>query len=163
MTLKTISPATEADSKVNIIHYMRNNVPFTIVVVMAMLNQYAFSDITCTPGNKVGIILTFLFLAVIDVIWTVYHCKVDFTINYPNSGKKWIKYATIRSLTSLLAFFSFNYFIHQGTPFNCFFSYNAIAANVILYLSFLTIATVSYIEHYYWKKLTIPLLPQEMQ
>lgn len=158
--VKAIAPASEPDSHVNIVHYMRNNVPFTIVMAMAMLNQYAFNDVACTDGSRAGIFLTFLTLATLDVVWTIYHCKVDFTVNYPNSGTKWRKYAFVRSLTSLLAFFSINYFIHQGVPFNCFFNYNAVAANIVLYLSFVAVATTSYIEHYYWKKLTIPLLPE---
>jgi hypothetical protein len=125
-------------------------------MAMAMLNQYAFTDIECTPGNKIAIILTFIVLAILDAVWNIYHCKVDFTINYPHSGHRWIRYAIVRSLTSLLAFFSVNYFIHQGVPFTCFFPYDAVIGNIVLYLSFATIATVSYVEHYYWKKLTIP-------
>lgn len=158
--MKAIAPATEPDSQVNIMHYMRNNIPFTIVIALAMLNQYAFNDITCTTSNKVAIIISFITLTFIDVVWTVYHCKVDFTVNYPHSGNRWKKYAIVRSLTSLLSFYSLNYFIHQGVPFNCFFDYSIIAANIMLYLSFATVATVSYVEHYYWKKLSIPLLPE---
>lgn len=160
MTQKVISPATEPDSNVNIMHYMRNNVPFTIVMMLAMLNQYAFVDIECTASNKAGIILAFLFLTIFDIVWTIYHCKVDFTINYPHTGRQWVKYACIRSFTSVLAFYSVNYFIHRGVPFNCFFPYSVVASNVMLYFSFITIATVSYIEHYYWKKLSIPILPE---
>jgi hypothetical protein len=159
MLLKAIAPATEPDSHVNIINYMRNNIPFTIVMAMAMVNKYAFNNIVCTDGMHVGIFFTFLILSTLDVVWTVYHCKVDFTVNYPHSMNQWRKYAIVRSSTSLLAFFSINYFVHKGVPFNCFFGYNSVAANVILYLSFATVATVSYIEHYYWKKLPIPLLP----
>jgi hypothetical protein len=157
---QVLSPATEPDSNINIAHYMRNNVPFTIVVVLAMLNQYTFEDIECTQGNQAAIIISFILLTIIDVVWTTYHCKIDFIYNYPYSGSQWKKYAVIRSLTSILAFYSLNYFIHKGTPFNCFFSYNAVAANVMFYLSFLTVATVSYVEHYYWKKLEIPLIPE---
>lgn len=157
-SMLVLSPSSEPDSHVNIIQYMRNNIPFTMVMAMAMLNQYSFTNMECTQVNKAGIILAFLLLTIIDVVWTVYHCKIDFTVNYPHTGNKWVKYATIRSLTSVLAFYSVNYFIHLGDPFNCFFPYNVASANVMLYLSFLTVATVSYIEHYYWKKLTIPLL-----
>lgn len=153
-----IAPATDPESSLNIMHYMRNNVPFTIVVVLAMLNQYAFEDMDCTPGNKALIVMTFISLTVADIVWTVYHCKVDFTHNYPQSGTKWRRYAVIRSVTSVLTFYSLNYFIHKGVPFNCFFSYNEVAANIMFYLAFLTVATVSYVEHYYWKQLVIPLI-----
>lgn len=159
MSLRTIAPAQDPDSSINIMHYMRNNVPFIMIMTMAMLNQYAFGSMDCTAGNKAGIILVFAVLTVVDVLWTVYHCHVDFTVNYPDSGSKWKRYAAIRAATSVLAMYSLNYFIHQGVPFNCFFGYDVVAANVVLYLSFATIATVSYIEHYYWKKLSIPLMP----
>jgi len=158
--MKVIAPASDPDSNVNNIHYMRNNIPFSMVMVMAMLNQYSFTDMNCTPANKAIVISTFLLLTVIDVVWTVYHCKIDFTVNYPHTGHKWIKYAVIRSATSVLAFYSVNYFIHLGAPFNCFFPYNAVMANVMFYLCFLTVSTVSFIEHYYWKKLSIPLLAE---
>jgi len=158
--MKVLSPATEPDSHVNILQYMRNNVPFSMVMAMAMLNQYSFTDMECTSANKAMVIFAFLFLTVIDIVWTVYHCKIDFTMNYPHTGRKWTKYAIVRSVTSVLAFYSVNYFIHLGVPFNCFFPYDVIRANAMLYLSFLTVATVSFIEHYYWKKLTIPLLAE---
>lgn len=158
--MNTIAPSSDPKSTLNIVHYMRNNIPFTIVITMAMLNQYVFEDIICTRSAKAGIILTFIFLTVMDVMWTVYHCHVDFAIYYPHTGNKWKKYALARSITSILSFYSLNYFIHRGTPFNCFFDYNEVTANVVLYLSFLLIATVSYAEHFYWKKLSIPLLPE---
>lgn len=134
---------------------MHNNIPLGIVVVISMLNQYVFESMECSTDNRVAIAFIYAVLAIFDVYWTVLHCKSDFQVNYPHSGQRWVRYAIIRTLTSLLSMFSFSYFIHKGVPFNCFYEYSRTFANVMFYLSFLIVMTVSYTEHYYWKRLPI--------
>lgn len=150
-----IPPATNADSQLNIIHYMRNNVPLSLVVVLSMLNQYVFEDMACTMSDKVNIAWIYFVLVIFDVYWTIIHCKNDFEINYPHTGTRWTRYAAIRVSTSLVSMFSFSYFVHKGVPFNCFYPYDNTFANIMFYLSFLLVTAVSCAEHYYWKKLPI--------
>jgi hypothetical protein len=159
--LNVIAPGTDRNSKLNILHYMRNNIPFAVVIAMSLLNQYVRWE--CTPMHQTLIIITFTVLTVADVIWTAYHCKVDFTYNYPHIGSRWKRYAVVRSLTSVLSFYSVNYFVHQGIPFNCFFPYNVVASNILLYVSFVVISVISYIEHYYWKNNGPPERPAPLQ
>lgn len=112
--MQTIPPATDTDSSLNIVHYMRNNVPLGLVIVISMFNQYLFENMECTTDNKVAIAFIYVLLAAFDVYWTVLHCKNDFQVNYPHSGQRWIRYAIIRAFTSLLSMFSFSYFVHKG-------------------------------------------------
>lgn len=151
--MQPYAPATTEQSNVNIIQYMRHNIPVAILIVMVMLNRYLFEDIKCTSSAKVTIAITFLSLTVIDCIWTTVKCKVDFTQNYPHTGRKWIKYAIIQCCCSLISFYSLNYYIHKGVPFNCYFNYNEVAAELMFYMSFLFISLISYIEHAHWKAL----------
>jgi hypothetical protein len=156
--MKVISPATSPESNINVLTYMKNNIPFSLVVVLSMLNQYVFETMECSLENKIAAVATYAALSVFDVFWTVHHCKIDFTHNYPHTGTKWMNYAAVRAFTSLLSMFAFNYFVHKGAPFNCFFPYNPIVSNIMFYLSFLTVLSVSLTEHCFWKRLSQPLL-----
>jgi hypothetical protein len=102
--MQVIPPATDPDSNVNILHYMKNNIPFSLVVVLSMLNQYVFEDMDCTTENETAAITTYSALTVFDIVWTVQYCRVDFLHNYPH--RSWIKYATIRACTSVQLFYS---------------------------------------------------------
>jgi hypothetical protein len=149
------------DESINILKYMHNNIPTAVIIVMTMLNRYAFENVPCNTNSKFGIILVFILLTIINFIWTTIRSKNDFTTNYPHTGNRWKYYALWQCITSILSFYSLNYYIHKGVPFNCFFSYNEIAAEIMFYLSFLVITTISYLEHYHWKK--IPFQFSEIQ
>lgn len=141
---------------------MRHRVPIAVITVLTMLNHYYFSDLDpyeCQKSSqkKALIITAFIILGLFDLVWTVKQCQLDFITNYPYTGIKWMYYAAVQGFTSLLSFYSVNYYLHKGVPFNCFFEYNQVKAEVFFYLSFLFIAGVSYLEHYYWKKLNTRL------
>jgi len=143
----------DAGAVKNIIQYMHNNTPTAVLIAMTMMNRYVFENIDCSAGNQVGIIIVFIILTVLNFAWTIVRSKHDFTVNYPHTDNQWKTYAGWQCLTSILSFYSLNYYIHKGVPFNCFFQYNEIAAEMLFYLSFAVIATISYIEHTKWKKL----------
>lgn len=148
-----IPPATQSDSNLNVVHYMRTNVPFFLVTVLSMLNQYSFENMECTAENKTLVIVTYIIITLIDVVWTVLHCKHDFLINYPHTGDMWVHYAILKTSGSVLSLFSVNYFVHKGIPFNCFVDYDPVMSNTLFYLSFAIVTLIGYFEHYYWKRI----------
>lgn len=150
------SPLLESNNGENtkkIVQYMHNNVPMAVLIAMTMMNRYVFENTTCSAGSKAGIIIVFIVLTILNFVWTIIRSQHDFTTNYPHTDNQWKIYAGWQCLSSVLTFYAFNYYIHKGIPFNCFFEYNEIAAELLFYLSFAIIATISYIEHSQWKKL----------
>ena len=146
-------PANNPDSPLNILAYMKHNIPVCVLLVLTALNKYAFTDMECTGGNKALVIVSYVWLTTCDLVWTVFHCRADYRHNYPAKYNNWHIYAMVRCGTSVLSMYSLTYYIHDGDPFNCFITYNRVTAEVLFYLSFLTIFIVSYLEHMYWKKL----------
>jgi len=138
---------------IQIIKYVHNNIPISVLIGMTMMNRYVFEGSNCSREIKNSAIITFIVLSILNFIWTAVHTKHDFLLNYPHTGNKWRTYAVIQCLISLLSFFSLNYYIHKGVPFNCFTPYDKTVADTLFYLSFSTIITTSYVEHIYWKKL----------
>lgn len=133
-----------------IVTYMHNNIPVAVLIVMTMLNRYIFEKTSC---NRLAISFTFLFLTLMNCIWVVVRSRSDFIQNYPHTGTQWKKYALCQCIISVISFYSLNYYTHKGVPFNCFFPYSELASELLFYTSFVLITLISYVEHYYWKKI----------
>ena len=142
-----------------IIEYMHNNVPIAVLIGMSMVNRYVFEGIECSNTSKGAAVIIFLVFTSLNIVWTLIRSKHDFTTNYPHTGNNWMKYAWLQCLVSTLSFFSFDYYIHKGEPFNCLAKYNERVAEAMFYVSFTAIAFISYVEHSRWKKLPINILP----
>lgn len=152
----TYPPASSNDSNLNIIHYMKSNVPVSVLFIMTILNRYFFDNDTCSSGMKAGVIITFTILGIFNIIWTAWHCRIDYIHNYPESRSHWKYYAATQAIVSTIAFYSVDYYLHKGLPFNCFFQYNQVASEIMFYLSCTAIVGISYLEHTVWKKLQTP-------
>uniref|UniRef100_A0A6C0J6X6 Uncharacterized protein n=1 Tax=viral metagenome TaxID=1070528 RepID=A0A6C0J6X6_9ZZZZ len=144
---------------IQIIKYIHNNIPISVLIGMSMMNRYVFEGTTCSKALKNSAIITFIVLSILNFIWTAVRCKHDFLLNYPHTGNKWKNYAVLQCIISMLSFFSLNYYIHKGVPFNCFIPYNKTLADTLFYLSFSVIITISYVEHISWKKIPGVIFP----
>ena len=157
--MKVLPPAQSKESQVNVISYMVRNVPVIVLLAQTALNNEAFRELgeECTPGAKAGIIVSFTVLTLVGLLWTVIQSRADYMHNYPHAQRNWGLYAAIQSVVMVWSFYSLNYYTHEGVPFNCFFQYNKTGAQVMFWLSFVLIGTISYMEHNYWKKLEVNL------
>jgi hypothetical protein len=120
---------------------------------MTTMNRYFFEHDECTSSMRVGIILSFTALTLLNIAWTVWKCRVDYVHYYPQSRDHWKYYATVQALVATVSFYSMDYYVHKGVPFNCFFQYNEAASETMFYLSFALITVISYLEHHIWKKI----------
>ena len=135
---------------------MRTNIPLAVLLIMTALDHYFFEHDVCTVHMKIGIVISFSMLGLFNILWTCWHCRVEYQHYYPS--QHWYQYAILQSIVSTFAFYTFNYYAHKGVPFNCFFPYNALASEITFYLSFLLIIIISTIEHRVWKKIPSTLL-----
>ena len=162
--MKVLPPAASPDSNWNVANYMHHNIPIAIILAQTAFNNEVFKklDEECTSGDKAAIIVIFLFLTFMGLIWVIVKCRSDYIHNYPHAISGWRWYAAIQSVVMIISFYSINYYTHEGVPFNCFFEYNATASQIMFWMSFVLVATISYMEHAYWKKLNIivPLMSE---
>lgn len=136
-----------------IVDYMHNNIPTAVFIVLSMFNRYLFDTKNCTDNRRIGILLVFTLLSIIDCVWTIYKTHRRYIRDHPRPvNHKWMHYAAIQCIVSVLSLFSLTYYLHDGVPFNCFFNYQPVSAEVLFYLSFAFIWLISWLEHYYWTK-----------
>ena len=144
---------TEEDNRlVKIIKFIKSKVPVTVLTINSLIIKYCYQDCSTNIGVFWGYYIT---LNIICLIWEGFYnyvlyrkyYKQGLTINH-------IQYTVVSTFCSLLLFNTYCYFMR--TPFDCYFTYDSMIADVIFFLSVALVMMISSIESYCFDKIESP-------
>merc|ERR1712224_651651 len=129
--------SSDDSTLVKIMNYVKAKVPVTLLTINMMINKYTYSD--CNVDIKVfwGYYLT---LNILCLVWEGFFNYNTYKKIYNHNDKNTWIYTSISTLSGLLLFNTYNYFLAK--PFDCYFNYSHEISSVIFFISIALVATV---------------------
>lgn len=143
---------------------MKEKVPIFVIGIQTLIANTIYSQTFLTDINinidKLILInffwIYFPILCIICGIWEFYNA-IDI---YKNKNlnidfKHIIIYSILSTISSIITFIIFSFYINDGRPFIILFNYNYLYVSIIFYSWGIILSILNFIEQYYYDKLLI--------
>lgn len=136
------------------VNILKSKIPLLPLTLHLAIVKYLYSN--CENNDNDYLIVYkvyFSVLFVLTVLLEVYHAYLQYKKFY-NNKKEMIIYIIISTLISTSSFLALCYFLENGRPYSCFYSYSKPVAGILFLLVVLLVSVASIIENHYWNKAT---------